>query len=77
MVLGLILGVLGAGALMYYIQPTVKVWVAKAFGTEAALAADYQVLAAKVMAVKAAATKVTAPTNPPTTPPSPPAGAAS
>ena len=50
MVLGLIIGVLGAGTLMYYIQPSVKTFVAKAFGTEAALAAKYQSLAAALKA---------------------------
>lgn len=57
-IFGLLVGTFGAGAAMYYIQPTVKVWVAKAFGSEAQLAADYQAAAAKLAPVIAAAKKL-------------------
>jgi hypothetical protein len=69
--IGLTLGILGAGALMYYIQPSVKVFVAKAFSTEASLAADYAALAAKLSA--SAAAKAPAPTAVPPVSPAPPA----
>lgn len=54
MILGLIIGVLAAGTLMYYIQPTVKTAVAKAFGAEAQLAAAYTKLASDLKASAAA-----------------------
>ncbi len=39
---GLTLGVLVGGAAMYYIQPTVKLYVAKAFGWEAQAVAYFE-----------------------------------
>lgn len=52
---GLIAGALGAGTLMYYYQPQIKLAVAQVFGSEAKLVATYDELQAKAKAVLAAA----------------------
>jgi hypothetical protein len=51
--LGLAVGIVGGGAAMFYIQPTIKVWVAKAFGYEPELVAAYEDLIVKLRASKA------------------------
>ena len=53
----LLIGVVIGGAAMYYIQPSVQTFVAKAFGWEASL---YNQLTARAAAVKASATNTKA-----------------
>ncbi len=55
---GLTVGVLGAGALMYYIQPQVKDAVAKAFLGAPALIAQAEALKARADAIISAAKDV-------------------
>lgn len=49
---GLGLGVLAGGAVMYYIQPTIKLWVARAFGWEAQIATEFDALAERARAAQ-------------------------
>ncbi len=53
-ILALATGVVIGGAIMYYIQPTIKTAVAKAFGYEPQLIAEYNTLIAKLKAAQAA-----------------------
>jgi hypothetical protein len=52
---GSVAGLLVGGAAMYYIQPTIKLWVAKAFGWGAKAAAEFEALAADARAMWARA----------------------
>jgi hypothetical protein len=46
-------GLIAGGAAMYYIQPTVKLWVARAFGWEAQAAAYFERASADARAAQA------------------------